>query len=249
MKLWPVSGSTGIRTTDDAVFSPDARKYFRINLTCKMSSCILCIMENKTYTISDLEKLTGLNRRTIHFYTKERLILPPEGAGGGARYREEHLLRLMLIGEMQKSRLKLDEIRDALNGMSIEEMRSLLDRAGASNPHVRDKESLESWLKAEKIMSNHSVSLSSDSAVMDVDDIKPMSFLKMGRGHQVTTQRSSERFLQNLRRSQPVREESWQRFEVAEGLELNVRSDIARRHRQLLVHLLEELARKIREEG
>lgn len=220
-----------------------------MNLTHKMLSCIFCIMENKAYTISDLERLTGLNRRTIHFYTKERLILPPEGAGGGARYGEEHVLRLKLIGEMQKSRLKLDEIRDALNCMSIQEMRSLLDSADASTHQVRDKDDLEGRLAEDTFISNSSVLSCSDSAVMDVDDIKPVSFLKMGRGRQVNTQPSSERCIQNLRRSQSVREESWQRFEVAEGLEMNVRSDIARRHRQLLMHLLEELARKIREEG
>jgi DNA-binding transcriptional MerR regulator len=37
------------------------------------------------YTVSDLESLTGINRRTIHFYVKEGVIPGPSGAGGGAR--------------------------------------------------------------------------------------------------------------------------------------------------------------------
>ena len=77
------------------------------------------------YTISDLEKHTGLTRRTIHYYTKEKLIPSPDGMGGGAKYSEEHLLRLQLIKEMQKSHLKLSGIKEALDSMSIDELDKL----------------------------------------------------------------------------------------------------------------------------
>lgn len=220
-----------------------------MNLTQKMSSCILCIMENKTYTISDLERVTGLNRRTIHFYAKERLIPPPDGTGGGARYGEEHMLRLKLIGEMQKSHLKLSGIREALDAMSVEEMRSLADRTEESPRQVWDKAALEHWLALED--SAVSASSSSPLVVMDhdMDIVKPMSFLKIAKERQKDERQDSSSYLRNLRRAQPVREESWQRFEVSEGLELNVRSDMVRRHRQMIMKLLEELRKNIREEG
>ena len=51
-------------------------------------------LNKKNYSITELEKHTGLTRRTIHYYTKEKLIPPPDGTGGGAKYGEEHLLRL-----------------------------------------------------------------------------------------------------------------------------------------------------------
>jgi DNA-binding transcriptional MerR regulator len=206
-------------------------------------------MENEIYTISELERLTGLGRRTIHFYTKEGLIPPPEGAGGGARYGEEHLLRLKLIGEFQKSRLRLDEIRDALNIMSIEEMRSRVDRAEANIHQVRDKEDLSRWLSAGDLVTETFSSLNSQVLSMDSGDVEPISFLKIGRERQSKQKQSPVGRIQNVRASQSVREESWQRYKVAEGLEVNVRSDIVRRHRQMIMKLLEELSRNIREEG
>lgn len=206
-------------------------------------------MENNTYTISDLERITGLNRRTIHFYTKERLIPPPEGTGGGARYGDEHVLRLKLIGEMQKSHLKLSGIREAFDAMSIEEMKSLAARSEEMPRQVWDKAALEHWLSPECSTVQAFASLSNVSMEQDVDDIKPMSFLKIAQKNQVRDKQESSIYLWNRRRSQPVQEETWQRFAVADGLELNVRSDMVRRHRQMLMKLLEELKRNIREEG
>ena len=59
------------------------------------------------YTITEIERKTGIARRTIHYYIKERIIPPATGSGGGASYNDEHILRLNLIKEMQKSHLKL----------------------------------------------------------------------------------------------------------------------------------------------
>ena len=86
-------------------------------------------MNNKYYNISELEEITGLTRRTIHYYTKEKLIPPPDGIRGGAKYNNEHLLRLLLTKEMQKSHLKLSGIREALDAMKIKEMEILYKKA------------------------------------------------------------------------------------------------------------------------
>lgn len=201
-------------------------------------------MDNTTYTISELEKITGLNRRTIHFYTKERVIPPPSGAGGAAKYGEEHVLRLRLIGEMQKSHLKLSGIREALDAMSIEEMRSLSEKIESAPHQVWDRDALESWMNASKNM----VSSLDDSLFEPVPPFganKSFSFLKIGKEKQTNQPREDDRYLQNLRRSQNVREASWQRFEVVDGVEINVRSDALRRHRQLIIRLIEEMKRNI----
>jgi DNA-binding transcriptional MerR regulator len=203
-------------------------------------------MEKKSYTISDLEQVTGLNRRTIHFYTKERLIPPPDGAGGGARYGEEHALRLKLVGEMQKSHLKLSGIREALDAMSIEEKRSLAEKIDESPHRVWDREALESWITQNESISQNYLPSAPAPRHLDEEDIKPLSFLKMGKERKADIQQDSANYLQNLRRSPPVREESWQRFQVTEGLEINVRSDVVRRYRQQIMHLVEELKRNIR---
>ena len=103
-------------------------------------------MKNTKLTISELEKLTGINRRTIHFYTRKKMIPSPEGRGGGARYGEEVYLRLLLIKELQKSHLKLSGIKEALDAMTIQEMKSLADTAKDADP-VWDKEALDNWLQ------------------------------------------------------------------------------------------------------
>lgn len=206
-------------------------------------------MDTKTYTISDLEKITELNRRTIHFYTKERLLPPPEGAGGGARYGEEHVLRLKLIGDLQRSRLKLSEIRIELNAMSIEMMRNLVEKIAESPRQVYCLDDSESRLSPDDSVVQNSLPVATAPSQQVEDEIKSMSFLRIGKERQAKFQMSASQCLEPPRTSQPVREESWQRFDVTAGLEVNVRSDIARRYRPLIMQLVDELKRKIRQEG
>jgi DNA-binding transcriptional MerR regulator len=69
------------------------------------------------YTIAELTERTGVNRRTIHFYVQQGLLPPPEGAGLGARYSDEHLLRLQAIPLLRRQGLRLDDIRAQLAGL------------------------------------------------------------------------------------------------------------------------------------
>lgn len=69
-------------------------------------------MENEDYSIQELSDRTGLPRRTIHFYTQQGLLPPPLGAGLGAHYSRDHLIRLRLIPFLRKRGLRLDQIRE-----------------------------------------------------------------------------------------------------------------------------------------
>jgi len=80
------------------------------------------------YTISDLENLTGVNRRNIHFYVQQGVLPPADGAGLGARYGEEHLLRLRAIPLLRNRGLRLDEIRERLQNTSARELTQLLNQ-------------------------------------------------------------------------------------------------------------------------
>ncbi len=80
------------------------------------------------YTIADLENLTGVNRRNIHFYVQQGVLPPPEGAGLAARYGEEHLLRLRAIPLLRNRGLRLDEIRARLENSSTRELTQLLNQ-------------------------------------------------------------------------------------------------------------------------
>ena len=77
----------------------------------------------KTLGIQDLEAYTGLPRRTIHFYVKEGLIPPPEGAGRGAYYGWHHVHALKLIGALKaETHLRLEGIREILQQLPPEIM-------------------------------------------------------------------------------------------------------------------------------
>ena len=86
-------------------------------------------MSDLEYDIQKLAELSAVPRRTIYFYTQQGIIPPPHGAGLGARYGEIHLLRLRLIPHLRRQGLRLDEIRQRLDGMDLAAMRQRLAEA------------------------------------------------------------------------------------------------------------------------
>ena len=83
-------------------------------------------MSQVEFSIQDLCDQTGLPRRTIHFYIQQEILPPPQGAGLGAHYLAEHLVRLKLIPILRKRGLKLDDIRRKFQRTSITELEKLL---------------------------------------------------------------------------------------------------------------------------
>jgi DNA-binding transcriptional MerR regulator len=78
------------------------------------------------YSIQELSDLSGVARRTIHFYTQQGILPPPQGAGLATRYRSEHLIRLQLIPYLRRRNLRLDQIRTFLNEQDPSELMQLL---------------------------------------------------------------------------------------------------------------------------
>ena len=208
-------------------------------------------MKKTNLTISELENLSGINRRTIHFYTRKKLIPPPDGLGGGARYGEESYLRLLLIKELQKSHLKLSGIKEALDVMSIEEMRSLVHDTKDSEP-VWDKEALDNWLpgafsskqKLDKVESHESSTTSLNNS---------FSFLEIGSNKEKSgiEKKSKPSYLRNLKRSQKeeLPETTWKRVIVADGIEVNIRSDIQNKSGEIISKWIGDLKKNIPKEG
>lgn len=193
------------------------------------------------YSISDLEKHTGLTRRTIHYYTKEKLIPSPDGMGGGAKYSEEHLLRLQLIKEMQKSHLKLSGIREALDAMSLAEMNQLYEKAQKGKIRSWDLDSIENWLV--------------DYNQIDIDDkisINPKieqdnrnySLLNVSKGPNKKNKSKNASYLKDLKRT-TVPDASWERFGILDGVEINVRSDIMKKYGSIVKDWIEYLKKLI----
>lgn len=94
----------------------------------------------REYTIQELSDLTGVARRTIHFYTQQEIIPPPEGAGLSTRYQQIHLVRLKLIPFLRQEGLRLDQIRSYFKIQDLAELEKRLENAEAVlNAEVREK--------------------------------------------------------------------------------------------------------------
>jgi DNA-binding transcriptional MerR regulator len=86
------------------------------------------------YTIGELVSLSGVNRRNVHFYVQQGLLPPPQGAGLGARYGDEHLRCLRAIPVLRNRGLRLDEIRERLAGSDARSIEAFLAEAPRSAP-------------------------------------------------------------------------------------------------------------------
>jgi DNA-binding transcriptional MerR regulator len=81
------------------------------------------------YNIDNLASLSGLSRRTIHYYVQRGLLEPPEGGGRGSYYTESHLRALKRIAELAAQGVPLIHMKDLLTGES-----ALASQAGAPAP-------------------------------------------------------------------------------------------------------------------
>lgn len=79
------------------------------------------------YKISQLAEKTDTTKRTIHYYIGKGLLPPPLIGGIKSVYTEEHVYRIFLIRKMQEQFLPLNEIRDRINNLTLEEIKILLE--------------------------------------------------------------------------------------------------------------------------
>ncbi len=75
------------------------------------------------FTLDELCTTAGVTVRTVRYYIGEGLLPPPTGHGAAARYTEDHLDRLLVIGAMKERYLPLREIRRSLDAMSMRDIR------------------------------------------------------------------------------------------------------------------------------
>ena len=85
------------------------------------------------YAMSDLERETGFNARTIRYYITQGLLPPAHGRGPSATYDGTHLLRLKAIGVLKERHLPLEEIKAELGNLRDEEIARQLGRPTAPN--------------------------------------------------------------------------------------------------------------------
>ncbi len=174
-----------------------------------------------TYTITELEEKTGLLRRTIHFYVKDRMIPPPTGKGGAAKYGEEHLLRLQVIRILRGKNLLLDGIREFLSKMDLNDMRQFLAGAEGSRKEW-DTAAVGRLIGLEEIQARNI----SFATLGEVDE-QPVNLLAT-----LPTQKTSTI-------------DTWQRIMVAEGVEINLSTALPESTRKAVLELADMLRARL----
>jgi DNA-binding transcriptional MerR regulator len=94
----------------------------------------------RTFRIKELADSLKVSRRTIHYYLARGLLPPSEGAGLGTTYSDEHYYRILLIKKWQKAFLPLEEIRQRLQKLNLEEVKICLEE---EEPFLMKKTILE----------------------------------------------------------------------------------------------------------
>src|SRR6476646_10230377 len=76
-------------------------------------------------TIQELADRAEVTTRTIRYYVEQGILPPPE-RGRPAEYTEEHIARMALIKRLKEQYLPMEEIRDTMQRLSLEEIEDLV---------------------------------------------------------------------------------------------------------------------------
>ena len=195
------------------------------------------------FTISELEEKTGLNRRTIHFYVKkEGVISPPLGNGwsspiwGGAP--------LSAPADTRNAEFLPETIRCAGDPRS-NDIRADEDIADMSPPSIaRNKQLFESWLADELQSGNER---HEERIGISMTKAWNFSFLDIAKG-MASTSTGENGFHQPPFGHIPTKNSgqgrNLERIEIAEGVEVHLRSDLASKYRHMIVELADRIRNK-----
>jgi len=179
------------------------------------------------FDIKELSERARVTPRTVHFYVQQGL-LPPAGAPGpGARYSEGHVSRIRLIRLLQKQHLPLSEIAKRTKGLTDEQVDALLvetkqrrtEARGSALEYIRSVLAEPGTPRAESVRDSQALYGRPSGA--------------LAGAHQ-----SSSPAPAASARSQ------WERFTLADGMELHVRRPLSRLEQRHLEKLM-AAARKI----
>lgn len=85
-------------------------------------------LSEATFTLEELAEESGFDKRVIRSFIENGLLLGPDSRGRYARYGPGHLTRLKAIRNLrERQSLSFNEVRQALMGMSDEDIRTLAE--------------------------------------------------------------------------------------------------------------------------
>jgi len=175
--------------------------------------------------ISELAKLMGVSTRTIRYYIEEGLLPQPEVQGKYAVFNADYLVRLKLIKYLKDAYLPLREIKRQLDSLTVPDVYALVERF--------EKDPSGTLAEMRVYPSDKSEFLAFDNRVSAPPDDSASEYIQRALKRQNPVVREpvmkfnapapspAPNPAPQSRPSEPT--ETWQRVELAPGVELNVR--------------------------
>lgn len=178
------------------------------------------------FDITELCARANVTPRTVHFYVQQGLLPPAGSPGPGARYTEGHVSRIRLIRLLQKEHLPLAEIGRRTRGLSDDQVAALI--AETKQRRAESKGTALDYLRG---VLKDSTSPRSNPRIPGLLSATP--------GRHASRVRLSET-------SPPIApaRSQWDRFTLADGIELHVRRPLSREDQRQLEKLM-SAARRI----
>jgi DNA-binding transcriptional MerR regulator len=214
----------------------------------------------------ELAEVAGTTVRTIHYYTAEGLLPPPEGSRRMASYTPAHLARLRIIAALRDEGLALAAIRARLAPLSDEQVLGVVATLDA---HLADKDASPlTVLGIIEAAVSREVTREMAGTAANVMTSPPASPQPMPVD--VPSERrepeSASDYLERVLRRKPApqanllpkpppkpgideggRPVAWHRFPIADGVELHLRDDqyhAARGRARAIVHEVQSMLRR-----
>ena len=176
--------------------------------------------------ISQLCELANVTPRTVHFYVQQGLLPAPDSPGPGPRYTSAHVARIRLIRLLQKQHLPLAEIARRLRGLTYDQVLALVEETAAR----RRAESGSSAIDYIRGVLAKSPTIDSRFERLSAIDASAMPSSAATVEAPATA------------RSQ------WERYTLADGMELHVRRPLSRIQQRQLEQLLAAARQILQEE-
>jgi DNA-binding transcriptional MerR regulator len=189
-------------------------------------------------TIDELAARVGVSVRTVRFYIAEGLVPGPNARGRAAAYGDEHLLRLRLVRRLVDQHVPLSEVRSRLARLPQDDLRSLL---AEEDLHSERREQVEAQASprafVSELLSHARAARTAPRAQQLAAPLARSSPPGPMSGHADPSSNAS-----------PAKE-SWRRWRLADGVELQVRADAERHHNALIRRLLDAARLRLNDEG
>ncbi len=175
--------------------------------------------EEMGYSIGQLANEAGVTPRVIRYYVEERLLPPPDRRGRYATYALPNLHRLRLIAKLKRAFLPLSAIREQLRGLTDAQVESLVAESAEAKP----EREIEAFRVGVQLAEPHSA-LSDTEYISQILAITGQGGRVNGREGQSPPKRVLLVSSVAVRESETPISSTWERVEVAEGMELHIRA-------------------------